>query len=107
MPTFYFLTQARNPTRFAYLAPGMMRAQEEAAALTQLQASPPAWVLYSPLSRQEFLRVFPNATSLSERFERLESWVTANYQPEANSPVSVSSYVLLHRKELQVSTARP
>jgi len=107
MPTFYFLTQARNPTRFAYLAPGMMRAQEETAALTQLEASPPAWILYSPLSRQEFLRVFPNATSLSERFERLESWVTANYQPEANSPVSVSSYVLLHRKELQVSKAQP
>src|SRR6202035_2381868 len=34
-PIQYFITQARNPTRFSYLAPGMMTGQEEAEVLAQ------------------------------------------------------------------------
>lgn len=99
MPIHYFLTQARNPTRFSFLAPGMMTTREEVAALEELRRDPPEWVLFLPLTREEFLRIFPNASSLSERFVTLESWVKNNYQPVRNPPVAVMGYELWKRAE--------
>jgi hypothetical protein len=92
LPLFYFLTQTVNPTRFSYLAPGMMTAQEEAETLRELAKSPPDWVLYLPLRREDYLRIFPSATTY--RFEGIEAWLQANYAPPAR-PVSVSGYQLL------------
>ncbi len=96
MPVFYFLTQTRNPTRYSYLAPGMMTAAEEADALASLTADPPEWVLFLELSQTEFLRVFPNATELDHRFHRIESWIKKNYIPTA-PPLQLAGYQLLRR----------
>jgi hypothetical protein len=93
-PIQYFITQARNPTRFSYLAPGMMTGQEEAEALAQLQLQPPQWLLYLPLSRDEFLRVFPHATTLNGHFEALEAWLTQNYKPVEQPAVNLGGYRL-------------
>jgi hypothetical protein len=102
-PIQYFITQARNPTRFSYLAPGMMTREEEAEALAQLQSQPPQWLLYLPLDRDEFLRVFPHATSLSGHFETLETWLTQNYKPVEQPAVNLGGYRLWQRVEM----ARP
>lgn len=96
-PVYYFITLARNPTRFSYLAPGMMTGQEEAAALAQLQSQPPEWLLYLPLGREEFLRVFPHATGLSGHFETLETWLQKNYRPSEQPPVNLGGYRLWQR----------
>ena len=96
MPVFYFLTQARNPTQFSFLAPGMMTAIEERSALGDLSARPPEWILFLPLSREEYLRVFPHATKLNERFEGIESWMNQNYKP-AQPAVTIAGYSLLRR----------
>jgi 4-amino-4-deoxy-L-arabinose transferase-like glycosyltransferase len=93
-PIQYFITQARNPTRFSYLGPGMMTGQEEAEALAQLQSQPPQWLLYLPLGREEFLRVFPHASSLNGHFETLESWLTQNYTPAEQPAVNLGGYRL-------------
>jgi 4-amino-4-deoxy-L-arabinose transferase-like glycosyltransferase len=93
-PIQYFVTQARNPTRFSYLAPGMMTREEEAEALAQLQSQPPQWLLYLPLDRDEFLRVFPHATTLSGHFETLETWLTQNYTPVEQPAVNLGGYRL-------------
>lgn len=95
MPVFYFLTQARNPTRYSYLAPGMMAAREEQETLAALAERPPAWVLYLPLTREEFLRVFPNAAGLDARFIQIERWIEGNYAP---TEVTVEGYQLRRRK---------
>ena len=97
MPLQYFLTQARNPTRFSFLAPGMMTTQEASIALTELQADPPQWLTYLKLPRGEFLRVFPNASNLDWRFPALEDWIQENYQPVENPAVSVFGYQLWRR----------
>ena len=60
MPVQYFVTQARNPTRYSYLMPGMMTRSQETEVLGELEARPPEWLLYMQLSRDEMLRVFPN-----------------------------------------------
>src|SRR5260370_11907597 len=90
----YFLTQAKNPTRFSFLAPGMMTDREELEALSQLRAQPPEWLLYMQLSREEFLRVFPHGSTLNWRFETLEDWFQKNYRP---TDVTVQGYALWQR----------
>ena len=106
-PILYFITQAKNPTRFGYLQPGLMTPQDEAGALHQLQSQPPQWLLYLPLGREEFLRVFPHATGLSGRFEALETWLTQNYRPVEQPAVNLGGYRLWHRAEQRIETTRP
>jgi hypothetical protein len=95
MPIDYFITQAKNPTRFSFLAPGMMRNREASAALAELRSDPPRHILYMKLSRGEFLRVFPHATSLDWHFPELENWIEANYAP---TDTDLWSYRLLERR---------
>jgi hypothetical protein len=97
MPVHYFLTQARNPTRFSFLQPGMMTHHEEQQVLSELQADPPQWLMYLHLRREEFLRVFPRATALDSRFETLENWLDRNYRPSADPVISVAGYELWRR----------
>jgi hypothetical protein len=97
MPLLYFLTQTANPTRFSYLAPGMMTRQEELTALDELRANPPPWILYLPVPRAEFLRIFPNAGELDHRFPALEAWIGQEYKPHS-PPLSLATYQLYSRK---------
>ena len=95
MPVEYFLTQARNPTRYSYMMPGMMTRTQEMEALQELQAQPPEWVLFLQPSPEEFLRVFPNGAGLDWHFAALESWMQNNYKPTETPPVTVGGYRLL------------
>jgi hypothetical protein len=99
MPVFYFLTQGRNPTRYSFLAPGMMRHNDEIAVLEALENSPPRWLLYLPLLRAEFLRVFPRATGLDHRFPMIEAWRLRDYVP-VDPPVTIGGYRLYERRAL-------
>jgi len=101
MPVEYFLTQARNPTRYSYLMPGMMTRKQEIEALAQLQARPPEWLLFLQPSPEEFLRVFPNGAGLDWHFADLESWMDRNYKPMETPAVSVGGYRLLRREALR------
>ncbi len=98
MPVFYFVTQASNVSRFSFLAPGMMTGREESEVLGELEKRPPEWVMYLQLSREEFLRVFPAATKLDNRFETLEAWLERNYEPVSNPEVNVVGYRLWRRR---------
>ncbi|HEX5431135.1 MAG TPA: hypothetical protein VFW83_04160, partial [Bryobacteraceae bacterium] len=93
-PLLYFLTQTKNPTRYSYLAPGMMNARDEQSVLADLRRSPPKWVLFLRLTPEDFLRVFPNADLSQLHFQSLENWIQANYAP-AGPDVNVAGYRLL------------
>jgi len=94
-PLLYFLTQAENPTRYSYLAPGMMTDRDATLALSELQARPPEWVLYMDLDPAEFERVFPAGKGLDAHYPQLEHWIQANYRPSGCPPVG--AYALLRR----------
>lgn len=94
-PLLYFLTQAENPTRYAYLAPGMMTGEDARTALSELASRPPEWVLYMDLDRAEFERVFPAGKMLDPHYPQLESWIHANYRSSGCAPMG--GYVLLRR----------
>jgi len=96
-PLLYFLTKAQNPTRYSYLGPGLMTAADEQIALAALENSPPKWLLYLPLSREEFLRVFPHATKLDHRFPAIEAWSRREYDA-VNPAVIVGGYRLYERR---------
>jgi hypothetical protein len=96
MPVLYFLTAGRNPTRFSFLNPGMMGPAEELVALQELRARPPEWILYLPVSRAEFLRVFPHGGQLDHRFRRIEDWILTAYVP-VEPTISVQGYRLYQR----------
>ena len=81
-PLLYFITQTRDLASFCFLAPGMMKAPEEAAVLNDLHARPPQWMLYHKLSREEFLRVFPGGARLDHRYPGIEAWIEHNYKQE-------------------------
>ncbi len=98
-PILYFLTQGRNPTRYSYLQPGMMTRNEEVAVLEALENSPPKWLLYLPLSREEFLRVFPHAAGLDHRFPTIEAWRQREYVP-VEPAVTVAGYRLYQRRAI-------
>lgn len=95
MPVLYTLTQARNPTRFCYLMPGLMTPTDEGHVLGSLEADPPDYVAFLAVSDAEFLRVFPSAAGVSARFGRVESWIVRNYEPDGPS---LSGYQLMRRK---------
>jgi 4-amino-4-deoxy-L-arabinose transferase-like glycosyltransferase len=95
-PLLYFLTQTGNPTRYAYLAPGMMTNEDARVALSELQAHPPAWVLYLDLTRAEFERVFPAAKGSDPHYRQLENWINAKYRSAGSPPLG--GYVLLRRE---------
>jgi hypothetical protein len=97
LPVLYFWTQARNPTRYSYLNPGMMTAADEARVLDDLTRRPPQWVMYLPLTREEFLRVFASGGDADHTFPRVESWIRDRYQP-AEPAVEIGGYRLLRRK---------
>jgi hypothetical protein len=105
MPVLYFVTQTRNPTRFAFLAPGMMTRTEETTALAELSAHPPEWLMYMRLQREEFLRVFPNAIRLNASFENIEAWIQTNYRLEEPSGVNIGGYRLWKRAALATRPA--
>ncbi len=100
MPVHYFITQARNPTRFSYLCPGQMTAMEEQEALSHLKTKPPQWLLYQRLTTEGFLRVFPSAIGIDPHFRTLEAWLEQNYQP-LNPPLNLAGSELWQRKPLQ------
>jgi hypothetical protein len=98
-PLLYFLTQADNPTRYSYLAPGMMTRADAGIALAELEARPPEWVLYMDLNPAEFERVFPSGQGFDAHFPELESWIKNNYR-SANGP-PLGGYVLFQRARAQ------
>jgi 4-amino-4-deoxy-L-arabinose transferase-like glycosyltransferase len=98
-PLLYFLTQTENPTRYPYLAPGMMTGEDAQAALSELEARPPDWVLYMALDRAEFERVFPAGKFFDPHYPHIESWIQANYRTSGCPPLG--GYVLLYRATVQ------
>ncbi|MEP7367334.1 MAG: hypothetical protein ABI972_29085 [Acidobacteriota bacterium] len=98
MPVLYFATQGRNVSRFSFLAPGMMTSIEEREMLSSLRAEPPQWVLYQPISREEFLRVFPHAAGLENKFPLVDEFLAQHYEAAAGPPVQFAGYRLLQRK---------
>ena len=105
MPMHYFVTQTKNPTAYSFFSPGMATRREELAALAELQARPPEWVMYMRFTIQDVLRIVPHLTTQEWKYAALGEWIERNYQPVENPGVTVSGYQLLKHKADENGTA--
>jgi len=59
-PTYYYLTQTLNPTRFDFYQPGMHTQQQLQEMLKDFSAHPTRAVLYEPTFTEHLLEAWPN-----------------------------------------------
>lgn len=97
LPVLYVLTGTENPTRYPFLQPGMMTAEDEAQALADLHARPPRWVLYQNASAERILQVWPNSDRSRLRLQSIEDWIRAHYRSVARFEHPVGPFLLLRR----------
>ena len=79
-PNFYFVSGARNPTRYAYMQPGMFSADDERTALAELEKNPPHWILYVDTPPESFLRIWPGSDPARLRFPSIENFIATRYR---------------------------
>ena len=79
-PLLYFVTGARNPTRYSFLQPGMFSDKEESEALTELRAQPPRWVFYTAVPKEAYLRIWPGSDPRKLKMASIEDFLQENYQ---------------------------
>jgi len=104
-PLLYFVTGAKNPTRYSFLQPGMFSDKDESDALSQLRAHPPQLVFYSDIPPETYLRIWPGSDRRHLRMAHIENFLRENYQEEekwadfqlltltgARSPVQTASH---------------
>jgi 4-amino-4-deoxy-L-arabinose transferase-like glycosyltransferase len=98
-PLLYFLTLAKNPTRYSFLGPGMMTEQDAQSALQDLARNPPQWVLHLDLTPEDFLRVFPSGDPSIFEFKSIEQWIHSGYSELPPPGIAVDGYKLLKRSQ--------
>jgi hypothetical protein len=79
-PFWYFLTQARNPTRYSFLQPGMFPESDVRQALAELQSEPPHWMVYMEIPDSEFFRIWPGSDPARMRMPGIESFIRERYR---------------------------
>lgn len=79
-PNFYLFAGARNPTRYAYMQPGMFSADDERTALAELERDPPRWILYVDTPPESFLRIWPGSDPAWLRFPSIEHFIATRYR---------------------------
>jgi hypothetical protein len=100
-PTVYFLTKGLNPTRFSYLQPGLMTDGDEAAALQELTANPPEWVLYDDVPPELYLKHWPSSDPRRLRLNSIEQFLRANYLVVEKQNHRLGDFALLRRVALE------
>jgi hypothetical protein len=79
-PMVYFLTLARNPTRYSFLQPGMFPESDAGQALEELRTEPPRWMVYMDIPDSEFLRIWPGSDPSRMRMSGIESFIRERYR---------------------------
>lgn len=83
IPMSYYLTGARNVSRYSYLQPGMMTVADEQAAIADLKKDPPEKVLFHNVSAQQYLRIWPSSDPARMRLPELDAYVQQHYRLSA------------------------
>jgi len=83
VPIVYFVTGARNVSRFAFLQPGFHTEQDERIAASDLLARPPDKVVFFDTPEGDLLRVWPASDRSRLKLRYLETFVGERYEPIA------------------------
>jgi hypothetical protein len=81
MPSAYYFLNARNPTRYSFLQPGMMTAEDERRAIGELEAAPPRWVIYEDYPPEAVLAIWPGSDPARIPMTEMNTYLHAHYHP--------------------------
>ncbi len=79
-PLLYFVTGAHNPTRYSFLQPGMSSEKDQSEVLNELRAHPPRWVLYTRISPESYLRIWPSSDPRRIEMPAIDAFLQENYR---------------------------
>lgn len=97
LPIIYFLTGARNPTRYSFLQPGMMERPAYDQVLEELQAHPPQWVFYFALPLATYRGIWPAADPGALNLTPVDHFILSNYHPVGILRNPATQFFLLER----------
>ena len=78
-PTYYYLTETWNPTRFDFYQPGMHTQQQLQEMMTDLSADPPRAILYEPMFTEHLREAWPNTPPSAVASDVLASYLKRDY----------------------------
>ena len=81
LPSLYYFLDARNPTRYSFLQPGMMSGDDEQRVLAELRSAPPRWVVYEELAPERVLAIWPHSDPARIPMDLLRSYLLSHYRP--------------------------
>jgi hypothetical protein len=96
-PIFYFLTGARNPTRFDFMQPGMMSFDDEEMVVSELKRRPPELILYSDVPVSAYLRVWPSSDPSRLRLNLIENFIQSHYTTTPGTATGAEFQLLASR----------
>jgi hypothetical protein len=79
LPSVYYFLDARNPTRYSFLQPGMMTAEDERRAIRELEAAPPRWVIYEDYPPDIVLAIWPGSDPARIPMAAINAYLRLHY----------------------------
>ena len=80
LPALYPLLDAHNPTRYLYLQPGMMTAEDEREAVAEVETGRPRWVVLAEISREGVLAAWPRSDPSRIPMESMHIYLRTHYR---------------------------
>jgi hypothetical protein len=99
LPSLYFILGANNPTRYAWLQPGMMGPSDVETALAELQTHPPRWIVWHDFTDAFILKNWPSSDRSQLHFPEIEQFFAVNYHVADPDGVIPVGYRLLERNQ--------
>jgi 4-amino-4-deoxy-L-arabinose transferase-like glycosyltransferase len=101
-PLYYYLTATSNPTRYAFLMPGMNTAEQRSAAIHELAVDRTPVVVFQPSFTEKIPSIWP-ATPLRALAARdpVADYILAHYRPcKVLTSIHLWQFVFMVRKDL-------
>ena len=93
----YYFLNARNPTRYSFLQPGMMTLEDERRAVDELRAAPPRWVIFEDYPPEVVLSIWPGSDPARIPMLEMTAYLHQHYRPVDTSSGHWGHLVVLTR----------
>ena len=97
LPALYFALGVDNPTRYAWLQPGMMSDGDVRSTVASLRSKPPRWVVWHDFTEGYILKNWPGSDRTRLRFPEMESYLRSAYHVVVPDGVPTVGYKLMER----------
>ena len=96
-PSAYFFLNARNPSRYTFLQPGMMNQEDEQRAVEELRGSPPKWVIFEKFPAEAVFNIWPGSDPARIPMEAMNRYLAENYRQAGTINSSKSPLIVMER----------